>query len=331
MENLFVQGPEKTATSTLTGMLNCHPHIFILFETYLAQAYITKYGQQFLERYPEARKFFRYEEDYGKPVEDIFKYLSKVEPEYSYKYGGTKINGLDPFTTQKVKNHKIIFTKRDVRSWLVKQTIIERYRTDLDVVVPAIEYMKYIVNSSRIQTASHVWLEDLIENSSEVISNLCTYLNLDLKPHLNKWWESFGNFDDNDPKSVYRLNHVHHSSKVKPEKHDTTYELKNSPFWDELDVVFKKYYRVNSYDLLSEEEVQEDLHLTESLKRFSPIPFTEIYQHVESVRLGFKKPREVYFRSKTDKSGNKKSIIKRITQRLQRITEIGFKNYHITK
>src|SRR5690554_6058716 len=157
-EVLFIQGPEKTGTSTITGILNCHPDIFILFENYLAQTNITKYGNQLLERYPEARQFFRKEEDYGVPVNELFSYLEAKEPSFSYKYVGTKINSLDPGITQKINNHKIIFMKRDVKSWLLKESIIDMYRTDLDVVRPAVDYLKYIILSSRYHHAYHLWL-----------------------------------------------------------------------------------------------------------------------------------------------------------------------------
>jgi hypothetical protein len=114
MEVLFIQGPEKTATSTVTGMLNCHPNIFILFETYPAQANITKYGNQFLSRYPEARTFFRPELDFGKPLKDIHTYLKSAEANYSYDYFGTKINHLDPFITQKIRDYKIVFLRNAI-------------------------------------------------------------------------------------------------------------------------------------------------------------------------------------------------------------------------
>ena len=46
---LFIVGAHKTATSTLVGMLNCHPDIFILYETALNQSLISRHGRRFLK------------------------------------------------------------------------------------------------------------------------------------------------------------------------------------------------------------------------------------------------------------------------------------------
>lgn len=58
---LFITGAPKTATSTLVGILNCHPNIFILYETYLNQGWLSKYGKRFLAKYPNARYLFKYQ------------------------------------------------------------------------------------------------------------------------------------------------------------------------------------------------------------------------------------------------------------------------------
>lgn len=329
MQVLFIQGPEKTATSTLTGILNCHPEIFILFETYLGQPMITKYGNQLLQRYPEARVFFRSEEDYGKPVLDFFKYLKSAEPGYSYKYAGTKINSLDPSTTQKKKNHKVFFTVRDVHSWLVKKSVIERYRTDLDVVIPTVEYLRYIVNSAKYNHACHVWMENLIGKNDETIDYLSEYLELDLKPHTDRWWEQFGNRKKEDPKSMFLLSHIHHSSRTEPGVLDTEYEIKQHRFWDEVNMVFDKYFMKTNFESVSNSEISQDLDRIENLKRFAPLPFEQAYNRVRSIRLGHTEPEEVYFVSETNSEGYKKSILLKIIERARRVIEIGFNNYHI--
>ncbi|MDR9366515.1 MAG: hypothetical protein RI575_14360 [Balneolaceae bacterium] len=331
MQALFIQGPEKTATSTTTGILNCHPEIFILFETYLGQPKITKYGNQLLEKYPDARHFFRMEVDYGKPVLDFFQYLKDRESEYSYKYVGTKLNCLNPDITQKVHNHKIIFTKRDVRSWLVKQSIIERYRTDLDVVIPTVEYLNYIIKSTLYQHAYHLWMEDLIKENSKIIDELSDYLDLKLKPHTDDWWDKFGNMPNTNPKSVFKLSHVHHSSKKEPETLDTKYEIKDIPFWDDTNQIFEKYFRNSDFTNISESEISNDLKTINKLKRYAPIPVKEAYSYVKSIRFGFAKPRETYYYSKTGKKGNKRSIFSRIKERVRRIINVGLNNYHVGK
>lgn len=331
MQVLFIQGPEKTATSTLTGILNCHPDIFVLFENYLSQPYITKYGNQLLDRYPGARQFFRTEEDYGKPVLDFFQFLQNFEPDYKYEYVGTKINSLDPELTQKVTNHKIIFTKRDVRSWLVKQPIIDRYRTDLDVVIPTVEYLRFIIKSTRHQHAFHLWMEDLIKKKRKTIDDLSEYLDINLQPHTDQWWEKIYKWSDDNPKSAFQLNDVHHSSRKKPTKLDTEYELKKHQFWTEVSGVFEKYVQSGDSLHIKESDVQNDLQIVDKLNKYAPLPLREAYSNIRSLRLGTSEPKEVYFFSETDKEGNKRSLMNRIIERIRRIIDIGFNNYHISK
>jgi len=330
-EILFVQGPEKTGTSTITGILNCHPEIFILFENYLAQSTITKYGNQLLERYPEARRFYRNEKDYGKPVKDFFAFLEEKEPNYKYKYAGTKINSLNPEETQKIKNHKIIFMMRDVKSWLLKESVIKRYRTDLDVVIPSIEFLQYTVKVADYRHSFPLWIEDMIEQNDRVLNELSSYLNTNLDEHAKNWWEQIANRDEEDPKSMFRLRHVHHSSRMKPEKLDTSYEVMDHPFWDDVDSIFNKYFRNPNLFSIGKQQMENDLERIEKLKKYSPLPIEECYSEAHSVRFGFDKPREVHFVSDKNKKGKKRSILSRLKKRLKRIKNVAFESSKLDK
>ena len=293
MKTLFIQGPEKTATSTITGILNCHPEIFILFENYVAQTRITKYGNQLLERYPDLRQYYRYDEDYGKPLKEIYNHLSKQDESFSYNIFGTKINSLDPGETQRAQNYPVIFTMRDIKSWLIKESVIKIYRTDLDVVIPAIDYLRYIINTHNYRHTYKLWMEDLIEKNDEVIEGLSGYLSVDLKPHTNNWWDKIGSDQVTGHKSVFRLGHVHHSSRMKPTKIDTKYNIENHPFWNDLDKIFSKYYLKNEIPEINEEEILSDISSVNELKKYAPLSIHEAYTFVHSVRFGFKEPREV--------------------------------------
>jgi hypothetical protein len=333
MKVLFIQGPEKTATSTITGILNCHPGIFILFENYVGQSRITKYGNQFLERYPEVRQFYRKEDDYGKPLNDIYDFLNKRETGFDYIYFGTKINSLDPGLTQKAHSHTIIYTMRDIKSWLVKESVIKIYRTDLDVVAPAIEYLEYIVKTARYSHAYRLWMEDLVEKNEEIITDLSSYLDVDLSNYTDFWWEKIGKNDASDPKSVFRLEHVHHSSKIKPEKLDTTYELKNHSFWDEVEKIFGKYFRNNGISCkpISDTQYNEDLKKISNLRNFGQLPFKKCYNYVESVRFGFSEPREILHISNNNVTGKMIGIYSRFKLKVKKIKNAIFSNVEKNK
>lgn len=321
MELLFIQGPEKTATSTITGILNCHPEIFVLFENYLAQPIITKYGNQLLNRYPEARQFFRTEEDYGKPVMEFFEYLKEIEPEYRYRYIGTKINSMDAGFTQKIRKHKIIFMMRDIRSWLIKESIIKYYRTDLDAVVPTVEYLRYILKTIFYENAIRIRMEDLIQHNEGTIGKLSEFMNLELFPHASQWWDKIGKWDAEDPKSVFKLNHVHHSSRMKPEKLDSEVELIDHPFWREALELFDTYYFTDDTFSFREDKIKQDLVKVDKLLRYSPLPFTEIYEEVHSVRKGFAQPREIHFQLDKGIYRQERSMKNRLLRRLKKIVK----------
>lgn len=319
MEILFIQGPEKTATSLLTGILNCHPEIFILFENYLSQSTITKYGNQVLNRYPDARHFYRNEEDFAKPVNDFFNYLREKEPDYKYKFVGTKINNLDPYVTQAGGPYKIIFTMRDIKSWLVKESVIKRYRTDLDVVIPAMEYLQYVVKSAKFNHAFRLRMEDLIQENDKMISSLSDYIGITLPPHTDKWWKKIGNRSEESPKSVFKLDHVHHSSRVKPGNLDTSVEIVNQPFWETVESIFQKYFRASGRPDFDKKEIERDLKSIKELEQLAPLPFTKCYSHVQSVRFGFNSLQEVYYLSDKKKTGSRRGYFSRVKHKIKRI------------
>ncbi|MDD5294596.1 MAG: sulfotransferase, partial [Patescibacteria group bacterium] len=85
---LFIVGAPKTGTSTLVGMLNRHPNIFIFYETCLNRSKISKYAGKFLRRYPEARYLFRDEDDIGRSYSRALKFFR--EKGYDFKIIGDK-------------------------------------------------------------------------------------------------------------------------------------------------------------------------------------------------------------------------------------------------
>lgn len=319
-EILFVQGPEKTGTSTITGILNCHPEIFVLFENYVASPKLTKYGNQLLDKYPEVRTYFRNSEDYAKPLFDIFNYIEEKKPSYNYRYIGTKINSLNPDLTQKKQNHKVIFTKRDFRGWLLKESIIKYYRTDLDIVTPTIEYLRFIINSSSYPHAFDYWLDDMINSPKQLITDLSEYLDTDLHQHTENWWEKIGNRPKSDPKSIFRLNHVHHSSRVKPTKVDTKYETEEHPFWEISEDIFNKYRNITSVTI-NEKERKKDLKKLEQLRDFAPLPLQAGFLKAYTERLGYKKPRIISFESKQSKKAGNRFSLSKIKRRFKKVKD----------
>ena len=284
---LFIQGVHKTGTSTLVGILNCHPEIFMLYETDMAKLRIGKHGNELLEGYPKARRFFYNTVDIGAPYKEFLSYLYQLHPnKKKYRYFGNKIISFDPEITNRSRSnqYKTIYTMRDIRSWLCKEAIVRFYRTDLDIVPVAIEYLRFIIGTYKHPDCLRIKLEDMIERNEEVLSALSSFLDLDIKTFADQWWSKMGVYSDDDPKRLipWYSGGSHSSSRVKPEKLDTSYKLSSNPFWEEFLPLFDKYYyRGNLIDSDEGEIDRSDCaQLQDFIIRYSPLPLGKCYREI---------------------------------------------------
>jgi hypothetical protein len=287
-EILFIQGVQKTGTSTLVGILNCHPEIFMLYEMGMYKTQVSKYGNQLLKELPEARRLFRNYLDIGIPYKNLAGCLKKHIADKNYRYVGDKIISLDPKETRRSNVYKTIYTMRDVRTWLCKEQIINHYRTDLDVVPVAIDYLRFIIGTYKHPDCLRIRLEDLIDQNNQVLSSITSFLGLDLVAFADNWWMKIGRYEDGDPKKLIEWLKVHPSSKIKPNKMDTTVELISNAFWDDILPVFDKYYYRDGRVDYSIDEVNNDLDQLEDLMKHSPLPLEECYKYISTQRLGAK-------------------------------------------
>ncbi len=286
---LFIVGAHKTATSTIVGMLNCHPDIFILYETELNQSLINRHGSRFLKQYPDARYLFRHSENLDSLYSQLQKFLEQKG--YFYRYIGSKLPGLDPQFLETLNEYSVIFNIRDIRTWLCKNTIVKKYETEHDVVPAAIDYCSIFLQSFRLPRVFHHRMEDLIQNDQKVISEMGDFLQVDLQCHLKDWWEKIEIKDKKDPKASNQWWDTHGSSKVRPEKEDTQAEIASHPFWEELLPIFEKYYH-SKEEPVSISSIEKDLSLLSQLTRFSPLPLNEAYSRFESVKFGQRRKAE---------------------------------------
>ncbi|MCB0630489.1 MAG: sulfotransferase [Saprospiraceae bacterium] len=286
---LFVHGVQKTGTSTLVGMLNSHPQVFLLYETRMDKSVISKYGNQILAQLPEARKFFRNSLNIGEPYLNFASLLAEHNPKAHYRYIGDKIISLDPQETQRTIPHKVIYVLRDVRTWLCKEQIVRYYRTDLDVVPPAIDYLRYVIGSFQSPNALHIRLEDVILHNTDVFSQLSDFLGLDFSGYSDQYWKGVGQYEENDPKSYVRWFAGHPSSKVKPTGLDTQVEPLSHPFWQEYLPLFDKYFEAKSTAAFSLSDMNDDLCKLDTLMNYSPLPLEQCYKNISTKRLGLQR------------------------------------------
>jgi hypothetical protein len=289
-ELLFVQGVKKTGTSTIVGILNCHPEIFVLYETMLNNSMISKYGNQILSRYPEARQFFRSNKDFGVSYLEFLSFLEKKNPSYRYRYFGDKIISIDPDKIRTNCKFKIIFALRDIRTWLIKEQIQGDYRTDLDLVPATLDYLYYCIGSIRRPNSIRVRLENLVKHNQDEVNRIARFLNVDLSAYTDHWWKKIDVFQEEDPKSSIRWYDGHQSSRIKPAEMDSSVLLKPNPFWDTILNLFDKYYYCEDKSDFEEGEILHDIETLEEYRKFSPVRLEDAYFNISTTRLGVDRP-----------------------------------------
>jgi len=282
---LFVVGGQSSGTSTLVGTLNAHPDIFLLYETRMNRTAVSRYGNQLLDSFPEVRPYFRGGPDVGQPYKQLAAFLNDKLGK-SYRYIGDKLITLDADGTFGSRPYRTIFALRDIRTWLCKKQIVKWYRTDLDIVAPALTYLAMVCRSCGHQLSYRVPLEQLIEQHESVVDGLSGFLDLDLRGPAAEWWLHVGDYDSGDPKGAQDWASVHPSSRRPPTTLDTTVEIKSHPFWDEFLPLFEKYYGSGCPDPALAGEIAADLEKAENLMRFAPLPLAEAFGDIETANFG---------------------------------------------
>jgi len=274
---LFIIGATKTASSTLLGMLNCHPGIFLFYETDLYLSQPSKYSLRFLETYPDARYFMGYFEDIGEPYRLAKQYFKNKG--FDYQIVGDKIHGLDN-NFARLKNYPVIFIIRDLRTWLCKEAVVTAYANKKNLIPAAVDYAAYYLESFLLPRALRLRMEDIMKDNAGVIKKLENFLGLEL--NLGKWWEKID--QQGMPKDAQRWWEGHASSLVEPKQLDVNSELKPQAFWDAILPIFDKYY-LNAEKNFSSEEIASDVAELKKLKNSPPISLTDAYQNYWSTAI----------------------------------------------
>jgi hypothetical protein len=198
---------------------------------------------------------------------------------------GNKINTLETWKLPQDPNQKLILPFRDIRTWLIKYSIVKHYRTDLDVVRPTMAYLKALVHGFKNRNSHILWLEDFVMDNNQVIDQLSTYLSIDLSCVKDTWWKRASTDLDDPVKSIFNIDVVHPSSSYAPSKLDSHYTLKEIGFWDEVSAIFDKYHRVNSGVSFSDHELDADLKRIDELGIIEPMRIQDAYESYQTERF----------------------------------------------
>lgn len=285
-ERLFLLGNGRSGTSTLTGVLNCIPEIFILFEV---NANVgpdeAKRNREFVSAFREMEPYFGKKDDFS-GYDDIARQFAKSG--HHYRYFGAKFPSGNLPDSQRnfLKDQKIIWSVRDIRTWLCKNNNVYGWKLlEQDAIPLAVQQVELFLESFFYSKILRLSMEDFILKNSESLALLDGFLEMPVKNQVENWWERIGRYTSDDPKGKLSWWNGHDSSRLRPRKLDTTAELAPHPFWEELLPVFDKYYHGLNASF-SPKEVNQDLAMVSALKSKYSATLNELYAHVNSVSFG---------------------------------------------
>jgi len=219
MENkkFNVLGVYKSGTSTVTGILNCHPDIFCYFER--------RPDGKLKSNYPKLKRDYIWVGDKN-PRLGSFKQVD----ERIKMYEG------DP----------VIFCYRDVQKWLCHSYIRKRHKTDVDVVQPTIDYLYYLLRSFDFKNIERIRLESLLDDPGPSLDRIGKLLGVD-SLYFENWWDKVGNFSDQN--KLARRWWIGHNCAVKKPTIDICVDLLPHEFWNIVLPIIKNPEQFIGFDV----------------------------------------------------------------------------------
>lgn len=301
---LFILGAQKTATSRVALMLNCQPGVFIAYEWQLQNGQLSRHARSFLAAYPEARHLFRGSGDLKALYAGLREFLERQGR--PAEVVGDKIPGIDARLLAMAAGFKVIFTVRDIRTWLCKDDIQRKYVTAPDAVPAAVDYTVHFLRSFLLPDALRLRMEDVLADNRGTLERIGRFIGRDLCAAGEAWWDRVAGLKTHplhafDPWWEGRR---HGSAAIAAGASDTIVTTRPHPFWDALLPVFDKYYG-NPAGRFAPQEVAADIARVEALAARSPLPLEALYANVRRIELV------------ADDRPLKKRLKRRIRERLQ--------------
>ena len=282
---LFVSGEAKTGTSSIVGMLNSHPEIFVLYEANPNQAQgLSNRGSEFVERYPATRALFTPAQDWLKPYRAIGTLLAELG--HPYRYFGDKVLSYLMTDGQfaQMGAAPVIYLVRDLRTWLCKNAVVDYFVQEAGVAGRAVMYVSNFLRSFLLPKVLRISMEEMIHQNHAVLVRMGEFLQLPLLPHAKRWWKHVGKYEAGDPKGAVNWWKGHDSSMLRPRTEDTRAVLRPHPFWERILPIFDRYYG----DLSATHDPAQVQRDRQALQEILPcsVQHTDLYQSVKSVSFG---------------------------------------------
>ena len=302
-EHLFVLGAITSGTSPICLMLNRHPFIFMTYEFIDNPGYRQPKNDNLglVNFIPTIDEILSGE----KSLTTSFMKAYEQVNDKSLKYIGDKTTDFYPdlIPILNRENHKVIFTIRDYKTWMIKVLNTYKHMGGEDRGLPphifdeqyladqvknnahkiqnvAFEYIEYFLNSFKLKNCLRSSLDEFIHNRKELNKKIGRFLNL---PNVEYYFGHDAIIDFPEYKKHYLGSWItgHPSAQMVRKKEDVTYKLKNHKFWDMVDPIFTKYYD-NLDSSFTVEEIDNDINTLRSrLDSFDKLNLADVYESFE--------------------------------------------------
>jgi hypothetical protein len=279
---LFILGAGKTATTSLCGLLNSHPDVFVMCEVDLNQSHLSRYGTKLINADQDLLPcFFRAP---GTDALENYRRAHKLlrDKGHAKRFFGDKFVGIDSGYADGFKDVRVIYSVRPLQEWIAKDSVRPWYPLDKDMVPFATQYAKHFIESFLLPKVYHVRMEEFLKDNAGVVRGIWTFLGLEPPAHAEQWWETIGHYPAGDPKQALNWWRGHASSAVAPQENDTRVKLRRNAFWDEVLPIFNKYYDGVRQRRFERAEIEADLAALQSMIGRHEYPFEECFVTAES-------------------------------------------------
>jgi len=285
-DTLLVIGAQKSGTSTMVGILNCHPEIFVAHEWFL-DSVCTKYGLDFFRHY---RVDERERLKKKKPIASSFQNFIRVllKNGYNYKYAGDKWPRIGSYKVidkriVEMKDIYSIFMIRDLRTWLQHKMVLNIYKCTDDITDLAIRYVYYFVKSFLLPKCLRISMEGMIQYPNITVKQVADFLKVE-DIYMQGWWDKVGKQEDNN-KKLHKWWERHTSAVIEPKHLDIEVDIKEHSFWSDILPVFDKYYN-NLNSVFEDNAIIDDINYLISLsKKWNKVSANELYNTVSKLTI----------------------------------------------
>ncbi len=288
----LILGAPKTGTTTATAICNADPRSHFLFEVDFSRPSHAPRNLEIIQNFADAFKLFGAPpaHDVGRKLGELLRANPGLEERFSAAFG-VKLPGIRPALLDANKDLPVVFTVRNIRTWLCKNTNIETFRAkDRKNIVPtAVAYTKFFLKSFERDNILRLRLVDLFRDDGTYWPRMLSgFLGIDYD-EIKNWWEKRDAIREEASYTTWPTRHE--SAFMKPQFFDTEATLAPHPFWDGILPIFDKYFSSPQGSFASTEIASDHARLDAMAKQFQ-MSLADGYTDFRSFKAGGLKSRE---------------------------------------